>query len=727
MKKKTSLRNENDGAALLAVLIILVVISIIAVVITQITLTNIQMREVERSNKANFYDAESIMEELYAGANEAAAEQMSQAYQMVLQNYLSESEAGTDLQGLFREAYIAGLKSYFEAGSDRYKVDTLRACIATDSHKPCLVTEEADAEYTADSDEGIFTLKNVKVTYRDDRNYETTITTDLVFSTPQMNFSGGQQMKDFMKYALIADDKIEVNASPITVDGNVYAGENGIEALTNGSGDFSGNVLLTRGDIILNGGSKLSLGDGKTEMWAENIETKGKSSSTLTIEGNCYVADDLSMNGVGSSVTLNGNYYGYNFQEDYAAQNTSMDAKFSSAIMINARDCRLDMQNLNYLMLAGRTFISRGVYTDSDKQNASKDNSDIMLGESLAVRTNQLAYYVPEAYIDAGTLNFTADGLLNFQNDTGIQNIETYLSSGHQVTAYHYKDKGRGTKTYYYLNFADEQKANDYFAAYCTANSSKVGGYAEHYLADDAIIVDDDHIFTLRGDLMYRDSADMNLREEKTIVLDGSDRWKKDGAYWNVASNLAVKYKSLQLGLTENGAGITGDDVRLRNETGNIDKSVSSLFLTLIDKSFMETEIANKGRQNGDNPRIMEYLPVINEAQNQAVILVDNEGETAYKIPDQYTSGIIVAAGDVYVPHNFNGLIISGGTISFAANAAVTSDEMMVLQLFTDDLDRDNPLFSQFFRQYAGSSVTQHIAGTVDLKNYLNYDNWKKN
>ena len=141
----------------------------------------------------------------------------------------------------------------------------------------------------------------------------------------------------------------------------------------------------------------------------------------------------------------------------------------------------------------------------------------------------------------------------------------------------------------------------------------------------------------------------------------------------------------------------------------------------------MKTEIANKGRQNGDNSRIMEYLPVINEAQNQAVILVDNEGETAYKIPDQYTSGIIVAAGDVYVPHNFNGLIISGGTISFAANAAVTSDEMMVLQLFTDDLDRDNPLFSQFFRQYAGSSVTQHIAGTVDLKNYLNYDNWKKN
>ena len=93
--KKKSLKNENGGAALLAVLVILVVVSIIAVVITKITLTNIQMREVERSNKANFYDAESIMDELYAGANEVAAEQMSQVYQDILKNYLDQSAAGT--------------------------------------------------------------------------------------------------------------------------------------------------------------------------------------------------------------------------------------------------------------------------------------------------------------------------------------------------------------------------------------------------------------------------------------------------------------------------------------------------------------------------------------------------------------------------------------------------------------------------------------------------------
>ena len=226
---------------------------------------------------------------------------------------------------------------------------------------------------------------------------------------------------------------------------------------------------------------------------------------------------------------------------------------------------------------------------------------------------------------------------------------------------------------------------------------------------------------------MYRDTSDQKLKEETAVVLDGSNRWDKDGAYWNVATRLAVQYKSLELGLNDSGTGITASDVRLRDGAGKIDKSVSSLFQTLIDQTALEDQIAAKGSQNADDARIMEYRPVTDDAQKQAVLLVDNAGESAYRIPDKYTGGIVVATGDVYVLHDFNGVIISGGTIRFANNAKVTSDEMMVLQLFTDDVNLDTPLFSQFFRQYAAGGVSQYIAGEVDLKNYLNYDNWKKN
>ena len=72
--RKLSLKNENRGASLLAVLIVLVVVSAIAVVITKVTITNIQMKEVERGTKKNFYSAESVMDALHAGAGEKSAD-----------------------------------------------------------------------------------------------------------------------------------------------------------------------------------------------------------------------------------------------------------------------------------------------------------------------------------------------------------------------------------------------------------------------------------------------------------------------------------------------------------------------------------------------------------------------------------------------------------------------------------------------------------------------------
>ena len=95
------------------------------------------------------------------------------------------------------------------------------------------------------------------------------------------------------------------------------------------------------------------------------------------MNGNMYVADDLELAGRGSSVTLQGNYYGYNFQKNYGAQDpdSAKKAEFSSAMMVNGKSSHLDIKGLNYLLLAGRTFISR-------KLDAS--NEDILMGESIS-------------------------------------------------------------------------------------------------------------------------------------------------------------------------------------------------------------------------------------------------------------------------------------------------------------------------------------------------------
>ncbi len=104
-----------------------------------------------------------------------------------------------------------------------------------------------------------------------------------------------------MKYALIAEFRqIHVNASNVQVDGSVYAGADGILADSSGSGTLKGKSILTRGDIVTDSGSTLTVGNGNSSIWAENIKTSGSGSSTMEINGNTYVADDLELRGVGS-------------------------------------------------------------------------------------------------------------------------------------------------------------------------------------------------------------------------------------------------------------------------------------------------------------------------------------------------------------------------------------------------------------------------------------------
>lgn len=101
--KKISLKRDNRGASLLAVLILMVVVSAIAVVITKITIVNIQMKEVERGTKKNFYSADAVMDDLRTGARELAEKSLEKAYTDVLENYLTYTASGANAQDVFPE------------------------------------------------------------------------------------------------------------------------------------------------------------------------------------------------------------------------------------------------------------------------------------------------------------------------------------------------------------------------------------------------------------------------------------------------------------------------------------------------------------------------------------------------------------------------------------------------------------------------------------------------
>lgn len=741
--KKNSFHKDDRGASLLAVLILMVVVSAIAVVITKITIVNIQMKEVERGTKKNFYSADAIMDDLRTGAREQAETALENAYADVLQHYVDYTSGGKNVQDVFKQNYMNGLEKYFadpmktkvdttnKQGNVVYRVagydaDKVKGCILDGTQQGCFVAP-ADPKYEIDYGAGTFTLKDVRVVYKDAQDYETTITTDLVFSTPDMNFSGQSQVKEFMKYALIADDQINVNASNVTVDGSVYAGVGGIVASGNGTGELKGRMILTRGDIVADMGSALKVGDGNSSIWAENLMTTGKSAATLDVNGNMYVADDLALNAKESKVTLQGNYYGYNFQKNYGAGDTvATDADFSSAIMINGKSSSLNIQNLKYLLLAGRTFISRG-------NNSS--NTDIQMGESIAARTNQLAYYVPERYVKVESGEST---LLKWNDAQNVRigekeypigesdyaasihvdpvKLDGWLNHANPIVPYYYIN---GVN--YYLNFKSQQDANEFYAAYYAGNTGKAGGLAGTYLDKNALIIDEHNkvIMTLSGDIMYRTKPE-EMFQEKAVTIE-PDNWKDSaGLLWDYCSKLAVSYKSLELGLKDFGQSVTPDQVRfsVTDENGHekIDKSIDPLFDKLIDRSALQEEIAK--HKNPGDAGFTVYHPA------DDVYLIDNTG--VYDLPTSITKGIVVATGSVKVSGNFEGLLISGGKVTFDANVQVKGNKLLVSNLFKEDQSRKAPLFSKFFRDCSGTAAS-NISGQLDLDSYINYDEWKKN
>lgn len=117
-------------------------------------------------------------------------------------------------------------------------------------------------------------------------------------------------------------------------------------------------------------------------------------------------------------------------------------------MMVNGKSSHLDIKGLNYLLLAGRTFISR-------KLDAS--NEDILMGESISARTNQLAYYVPLEYVSGDGKSLDQKKYAAY---TGISEstLKGYLNSSRQVVPYYFPGG-----VYYYLNFNSEKSANDFF------------------------------------------------------------------------------------------------------------------------------------------------------------------------------------------------------------------------------------------------------------------------
>jgi hypothetical protein len=696
-RDKRSLRKDNRGATIVIVLVAMTLVTILGAVLLYLSLVNIQMKRTDREGKLNFYDAEAVTNEIRAGLQEAASFAISEAYTDYLIHYNNKPAVGEGLtpeeieeaikkakQEEFAEQFRNALYSYEHngrklfTGLGQYDADVLKLFVTNPDGADILGNSPGDpAHGTVTEDTSGVTLQGIEVSYTKD-GYETTIRTDIRISVPSLEAKGTTVMTQMLlpAYALIANQSLVQSAGGggATVNGNAYAGAVALEGGGNSfyvqDADYfitPGNLTVTSGEAVFNAASAL---------WAGGVDiiNGGK----LTLQGDAYVKNDLQLSGLpksgstdGSTAVLSGRYFGFGNSLDKAEE--------SSSIIVNGRDTLLDMSSLKALTLAGHSFIN-------------VDGSSILMGESVSVKTNQLAYLVPPECLpgEANPMQVSGppdlDSLrsqVNYKKPViGQKLLENYISD---VTFY-IKDTGlkdTDGKTinyvYFYMKFSSAGKANEYFKDYFNANQETMMKYLDIY--SNGISVGSTAINLEGHGVTYVEKNLLSLIEATRMA--------------QAVGTIKTRFNNLRVTLTPNGAA---------------DGCTTPYQYYIDDEALPDLDVS---------------IPKV---------IATNDG---YEIDGTTDSSIslVIARGDVNVKSDFTGLIISGGTIYIGPGVTVTADSIAVKEALDALVDLSTPEsdYKYFDPKHLrptgndGGDGEDGKYGRWDMENIVSYENWTKN
>ena len=388
--------------------------------------------------------------------------------------------------------------------------------------------------------------------------YEQSITTDIVLTEPEYNVSfdtSSVSNNTLYEYAILADMGVEVGedndnrTTDAQVKGNIYAASdyynkdyndvaetkvtNKYESKpttmwgTKESSAYSGifvngknstltlnsDVVVCSGSLAAYNGAEINL-SGRTqtlsELWADNIVIGGKDGGSLKASADAYIFDDTELNAEKASLKFTqGSYFGYSYnaqdtrslnylrQKGYLATGYKLRSHFSdSAIIVNGKNSTLDLQDLNSLYIAGKSYIEfpkiaassvpeddENITVDENADYAFTTLKDYSTGQSLDVKTNQLMFLTqwsvvnntekvdPDTGITTVTLQFPktfeADANILDLYDDFLKDLATEGEKG--VTAIKQTVSGHD---YYYLYIEDGKDSS---------NVSNAEKFAEKY------------------------------------------------------------------------------------------------------------------------------------------------------------------------------------------------------------------------------------------------------
>lgn len=520
------IKTNNRGASLITVIITVSLLAILGTMLAGAALVNYQMKQLDQRGKKDFYTAETALDDVYNGLGKNVTIVIADSYNTALTMNNSGGTSGGSAFPSEEEAFkylkkefVKQFQSYYSIGVPGNPHDTTNP-INSDANKETLRTAlngyivaptggtasvESIGDIEVEANNNFITLKEVVVTYENTQmDMVSSVTTDIVLSVPTLRFFDNHDY--FWDYAVIGNQGVYVRsantgvADTTTVRGNVFGGIGTPDSTTSalyGQKEVLGGLNVYEATLNLYGETVISAGDvnlrsaqlnlaglttdKKANLWTGtiNLAANGNNPNRLTAYGNLFLNNDLEINSYNSTVTLGGNYYGYN--NNYVTKESEANNKDhakSSSILVNGRKNVLDMKDLDLLLIAGRAYMD---FDTADIQNDGGEK-EYGTGEALALRTSQLIYMVPTEFLPYANPEKKRPDMVSITDfDESEMRRDEWFGSDYlhpsQPVNQQVITVGGEDFVYYFLNFKSDADRNAYvnkiINASATATDSK--------------------------------------------------------------------------------------------------------------------------------------------------------------------------------------------------------------------------------------------------------------
>lgn len=786
-------KKNNKGSSIVMVLVVMALLVTLAAIVLSLSLMNYRMKVTNRQSQGNFYTAEAALEEIRMGLSEQMSLAAADAYDATMAEFANLNESGR--RQWFQTAYIGALKEALSDGGDAagYSLSYLSSLIreaeySEDTKVGAKLTTSPGQNLIYETADGLI-LKNVTVTYYGERDYVTEIKTDIVLGFPDINFSQVATMPNLLAYALVAQDSVQIkNAAVCNVTGNAYLGmqesviANAVFAAKSGADSVENQLLISGGTIKGSTNAKINI-EGM-EVWADGIVND--SSSTEIRNSDVYIKDDLIIsnslyhaNGARteSKVSISGAYYGYGNvttavmamenagDADKTEQIRENPAEYNSSIILNGVNSTLDISGLSAFKLAGNSYINT---TEHAGIAADMNSSDVLMGESLSIRSDQIAWLVPADCIAPESDNGGVNPMPIQQYSALLDELEKQYGTGgakeHLVSMDTRSAKLGGasltelgvsgwqieaqqvvgtTKSmvYVFLKFDSVASANAFFRRYYSeaANLTKLGEYLDLYAAggirlpQEVLEESGDTGFYFNGNLLASDAAKLYVPDTLSGVPEAegtrrTEQMVEEGtSYQNqfAALNTKLMKDYSQLLDAERGKTVYENLVTSMVSGESTEYTISGGSYRVFVKSTGQAAII----VNGDF--------TVNAANMQAALDSARgtlpEGMT--EIPANAKCYVLIASGDIAVEQDFTGLMIAGGTITVAGkNVTLAADAKNAAQalmaenaagIHAYDYLKNGETYTVSGNQ-EGEHKTVYSAEALDMMDYVLFANWTK-